>query len=390
MISALSAAEAEGADLAVFPELMLPGYPPEDLLVKPSFVQGNLEALSRVAAASRGCAAVVGFVDEEGALYNAAAVVAGGKVHGVWHKELLPNYGVFDERRWFRPGSGQDQLYMVNGVRTGVVVCEDAWSATGPIARLGAGGAELVVVINGSPYRDGVLRERRRMLATRAADASVVLVYVNLVGGQDELVFDGGSMVFGSDGELIAAAPQFEETTTFVDLELRPSYRKRDPRPEGLRRRDGVSCRPCHRGAAFRPPADPEAPFAGGGARPRSGGGGLPGARARHARLRREELLLRRARGAIRGCRLVARGDDRRPTPSGRAASTASCCRPATPRPARSTTPPPLLPTSASRLGPSGSSLLTPPSWSCSRTSSPGARAASSRRTCRRGSGASS
>jgi len=232
VIAALAAAEDEGADLALFPELVLPGYPPEDLLVKPSFIEGNLQALSRVAAASRRCAAVVGFVDEEAALYNAAAILAGGKVHGVWHKELLPNYGVFDERRWFRPGSGQDQLYVVNGVRTGIVVCEDAWSATGPVARLGAGGAELVVVINGSPYRHGVLAERRRMLATRAADASVVLAYVNLVGGQDELVFDGGSMVFGSDGELIAACAQFEETVSVVDVELRPSYRKRilDPR----------------------------------------------------------------------------------------------------------------------------------------------------------------
>jgi NAD+ synthase (glutamine-hydrolysing) len=235
VIGALAVAEDEGADLALFPELMLTGYPPEDLLVKPSFVEGNLQALSRVAAASRRCAAVVGFVEEQGALYNAAAVLAGGKVHGVWRKELLPNYGVFDERRWFRPGSGQDQLYVVNGVRTAVVVCEDAWSATGPVARLGAGGAELVAVINGSPYRHGVLAERRRMLATRAADASVSLAYVNLVGGQDELVFDGGSMVFGSDGELLAACAQFEETMSVVDLELRPSYRKRilDPRGYG-------------------------------------------------------------------------------------------------------------------------------------------------------------
>ncbi len=123
----------------------------------------------------------------------------------------------------------------MNGVRTAVVVCEDAWSATGPVARLGAGGAELVVVINGSPYRHGVLAERRRMLATRAADASVVLAYVNLVGGQDELVFDGGSMVFGSDGELLAASAQFEETMSVVDVELHPSYRKRilDPRGYG-------------------------------------------------------------------------------------------------------------------------------------------------------------
>jgi NAD+ synthase (glutamine-hydrolysing) len=232
VLASLAEAEAGAADLAVFPELVITGYPPEDLLIKPSFVEGNLRALERVAAATTRCAAVVGFAEADGDLYNAAAVCAGGKVHGTWHKQLLPNYGVFDERRYFRPGTGPDQLYVIGGVRTGVVVCEDAWSPAGPVARLGEGGAELVVVLNASPYRQGILDERRRMLATRAADASVVLVYVNLVGGQDELVFDGASMVFDHDGTLVASAPEFEGATVLVDLELRPSYRKRmlDPR----------------------------------------------------------------------------------------------------------------------------------------------------------------
>ena len=235
VLTALADAEAAGADLAVFPELVITGYPPEDLLVNPAFVEGNLRALDSVAERTGRCAAVVGYVDADGDLYNAAAVCAGGKVHGVWHKELLPNYGVFDEQRWFCSGAGaggDDHLYLVNGVRVGVVVCEDAWSPTGPVARLGDGGAELIVVLNGSPYRAGVLGERRRMLATRAADASAVLAYVNLVGGQDELVFDGGSMIFDHDGTLLAAAPQFEEATLVTDLELRPAYRKRilDPR----------------------------------------------------------------------------------------------------------------------------------------------------------------
>jgi NAD+ synthase (glutamine-hydrolysing) len=198
-------------------------------------VAGNLRALERVAERTGSCVAVIGFVDDDGDLYNAAAVCAGGKVHGVWHKELLPNYGVFDEQRWFRSGAStgaRDHLYLVNGVRVGVVVCEDAWSPTGPVARLGAGGAELVVVLNGSPYRVGVLSERRRMLATRAADSSVLLAYVNMVGGQDELVFDGGSMIFDHDGTLLAAAPQFRETMLVADVEIRPAYRKRmlDPR----------------------------------------------------------------------------------------------------------------------------------------------------------------
>jgi NAD+ synthase (glutamine-hydrolysing) len=235
VLAALYDAQGAGADLAVFPELALTGYPPEDLLVNPSFVEGNSRALQTVAEKTGQCAAVVGYVDDDGDLYNAAAVCAGGKVHGVWHKELLPNYGVFDEQRWFRSGGSpapDDHLYLVNGVRVGVVVCEDAWSPTGPVARLGAGGAELIVVLNGSPYRAGVLGERRRMLATRAADASAVLAYVNLVGGQDELVFDGGSMIFDHDGTLLAAAPQFEEALLVADVDLRPAYRKRilDPR----------------------------------------------------------------------------------------------------------------------------------------------------------------
>jgi NAD+ synthase (glutamine-hydrolysing) len=235
VLAGLAAAEGAGADLAVFPELVITGYPPEDLLVNPSFVAGNLRALERIAEHTGSCVAVIGFVDDDGDLYNAAAVCAGGKVHGVWHKELLPNYGVFDEQRWFRSGASagvRDHLYLVNGVRLGVVVCEDAWSPTGPVARLGAGGAELVVVLNGSPYRAGVLSERRRMLGTRAADASVLLAYVNMVGGQDELVFDGGSMIFDHDGTLLAAAPQFRETVLVADVEIRPAYRKRilDPR----------------------------------------------------------------------------------------------------------------------------------------------------------------
>jgi len=234
-VAALAEAEAAGADLAVFPELFLTGYPPEDLLVRPDFVEGNLRALERVGAATGRCAAVVGFVDFDGDLYNAAAVCAGGKLHGCWHKQLLPNYKVFDEQRWFRTGTGPDRLFQIAGVRVGVVVCEDSWSPTGPVARLGAGGAELVVVLNGSPYRAGALEERRRMLATRAADASTALCYLNLVGGQDELVFDGGSMIFDQDGSLVASLPQFEEQIGLVDLDLRPAYRKRilDPRGHG-------------------------------------------------------------------------------------------------------------------------------------------------------------
>jgi NAD+ synthase (glutamine-hydrolysing) len=232
VLEALATAEEAGADLAIFPELMLTGYPPEDLLLKPAFIAGSGRAMEEIAAATRHCCAIVGFVEQDVDLYNAAAVMSGGKVHGVWHKELLPNYGVFDERRWFVPGDGSSPLFSIAGVVVGVTVCEDAWSPSGPVARQAAGGAELVVSINASPYRTGVLDERQRMLATRAVDGSCAIAYVNLVGGQDELVFDGASMIFDHEGTMVVAAPQFEETVLITDIEFGPRFRKRilDPR----------------------------------------------------------------------------------------------------------------------------------------------------------------
>jgi len=232
VIAQLAIAEAGGAQLAVFPELVLTGYPPEDLLLEPGFVAGNLLALEKVAAATQSCAAVVGFVEEDGDLYNAAAVCDGGAVRGIVRKQLLPNYGVFDERRYFAPGAVSDRLFVIGGVRVGVTICEDVWSPSGPVGRLGEGGAELVVTINASPYRAGIGAQRERMLATRAADASCALAYVNLVGGQDELVFDGASMVFDHDGDLVASGPQFREDLVVCDLAIRPVFRKRllDPR----------------------------------------------------------------------------------------------------------------------------------------------------------------
>src|SRR5581483_9490719 len=209
VLAALEQAEAAGADVALFPELAITGYPPEDLLLKPGFVADNLEVLERVAAATKQCAAVIGFVDADRDLYNAAAVCAGGKVVGRYHKRLLPNYAVFDEQRYFAPGIQPLSLFLIGGVRCGVSICEDAWSPTGPIADQAAGGAELVLNINASPYYAGRLVERERMLATRAADSGCVLAYVNQVGGQDELVFDGASFVMDANGEVIASAPQF-------------------------------------------------------------------------------------------------------------------------------------------------------------------------------------
>ncbi|HET9444537.1 MAG TPA: NAD+ synthase [Acidimicrobiales bacterium] len=235
IVAALEAAEEAGADVALFPELAVTGYPPEDLLLKPGFVHDNRATLQILAQSTRRCAAVIGFVDASLDLFNAAAVCAGGEVHGVYRKRLLPNYAVFDEQRYFTPGAEKLQLYLIGGVRVGLSICEDVWSPTGPLSQQAAGGAELILNINASPYYAGRAAERERMLATRAADASCGLVYVNQVGGQDELVFDGGSCVFDATGRLVASAPQFQEDVLVTDVEVQPVFRKRllDPRGRG-------------------------------------------------------------------------------------------------------------------------------------------------------------
>jgi NAD+ synthase (glutamine-hydrolysing) len=236
ILSRLKEAEAQGCHLAVFPELAVTGYPPEDLLLKPAFVADNRAALERLAAETGRCAAVVGFVDAERDLFNAAAVCAGGRVVGTYRKRVLPNYAVFDEQRYFAPGTDELRLFLVGGVRVGVSICEDSWDPDGPILEQAAGGAELIVNLNASPYHAGRQVERERMLATRAADSSCALVYVNLVGGQDELVFDGASVVFGADGGLLARAPQLVEHTMVLDVEARPVFRKRLLDPRGRER----------------------------------------------------------------------------------------------------------------------------------------------------------
>src|SRR5262249_5419412 len=225
-------AASDACDLVVFPELAVTGYPPEDLLLRPAFVAQAQETLEKVAARTDRAAAVIGYPRLERDLYNAAAVCANGKIHGVYRKHILPNSTVFDEQRYFTASSTDGPLFNVAGTRVAVTICEDAWSPSGPIITQAAGGAELVVNINGSPYYAGRLRERETMLSTRAADASVPIVYVNLVGGQDELVFDGGSLVFDEQGRLLARARQFAEDLLVVDLDVRPTFRKRllDPR----------------------------------------------------------------------------------------------------------------------------------------------------------------
>ncbi|MGB9113437.1 MAG: NAD+ synthase [Acidimicrobiales bacterium] len=219
VLERLEQAETLDADLALFPELCLTGYPPEDLILEPAFVRASEDAFERVASESGRCAAIVGYVTHDGGLRNAAGVVAHGEVFGSAYKQCLPNYGVFDEARWFTPGRGDTPLFVIGGVPIGVVICEDAWEPA-PIGELAQRGATLITVSNASPYRVGARTERLVVLRARAAESHRPIAYVNLVGGQDELIFDGGSVVIDHGGEIVASAPQFREGVVAVDLEL--------------------------------------------------------------------------------------------------------------------------------------------------------------------------
>ena len=221
IVERLEEAEGLGCDLVAFPELALPGYPPEDLVLRPRFVQDNLAALEQLRAATAGkqVAVVVGFVDLDGDLFNAAAVLHDGALAGVYRKRFLPNYGVFDEARYFRPGQAAP-VFTVAGVGVGVNICEDIWYASGPAQEQALAGAAVIVNINGSPFHVNKIAMRERMLSTRASDNAVIVCYCNMVGGQDSLIFDGGSMIHDVQGKRIAAAPMFEETLLVADLDV--------------------------------------------------------------------------------------------------------------------------------------------------------------------------
>jgi NAD+ synthase (glutamine-hydrolysing) len=219
IIEYIGRARKQAADIVVFPELAVTGYPPEDLVLKPQFVKDNLSTLKDITRAARGITAVVGFVDNNKHIYDAAAVMHNGKLIHVYHKMLLPNYGVFDEYRYFKPGT-RFPIITVRGVNIGVNVCEDIWYADGPARTQALAGAEVIITINASPYHKGKGRERQRMLAARARENNVHVVYTNTVGGQDELVFDGHSMILDPKGKLIAAGKQFEEDLITHDIKL--------------------------------------------------------------------------------------------------------------------------------------------------------------------------
>ena len=206
------------ADIVCFPELVITGYPPEDLLLKPSFVRDNLAQLELIAQATKGVAAVVGFVDQEGDIYNAAAFLHDGEVKAVYHKVFLPNYGVFDEKRYFVPGH-KSPIVELDGVRIGLSVCEDCWFPSGPMAWQAHHGAQLLININGSPYHYGKRAPREAMVGGRAADYGAFVAWVNTVGGQDELVFDGNSVVFDPRGKLLAHAESMVPDFLVTDVD---------------------------------------------------------------------------------------------------------------------------------------------------------------------------
>lgn len=239
ILGALEAAEAHAPDLVAFPELAISGYPPEDLLLKPSFLAACREALDRVASAVGEAVVVVGYPDRDADVYNAAAILRHGAVRHVYRKRYLPNYGVFDENRYFQRGDAIP-VYGLGDVTFAVNVCEDIWYPGEPLtAQALIGEAQLALNLSASPFHAGKGQDRERMIATRAEDNAIVVAYCNLVGGQDELVFDGHSLVVDEDGELIARGAPFAEDLVVVDLPLERVFLERlhDPRRRKVRER---------------------------------------------------------------------------------------------------------------------------------------------------------
>ena len=232
MLDAMRRAESEGADVLLFPELAVTGYPPEDLVLRPDFVDHGIEAIGRLAAETGRMTVVAGFVDaspaqtESGAdsverpVSNAAAVMKEGRVVGIYRKVLLPNYGVFDENRYFAVGDSPDSVWDVSGVSAGISICEDMWLSDGPPFAQVQAGASILLNINASPFHRGKAEEREQMIRDRARTAGAPVVYLNVVGAQDELVFDGASLVVAADGAVIYRSPQFKEDLFVVDVPL--------------------------------------------------------------------------------------------------------------------------------------------------------------------------
>ena len=217
-------AQAAGCDVVVYPELTITGYPPEDLLLKKAFVRDNELAVQRIAARTKECAALIGFVKADGdQLFNAVALCRNGGVQDVYLKQLLPNYAVFDEDRYFTPGPAMKDdvaagLFSIDGITVGVTICEDIWYADGPVAAQAAAGARIMLNLNASPFHEGKNVQREQMLSTRAKETNSAIVYVNQVGAQDELVFDGSSVVVDCNGVIACRLKSFESDFSVVTI----------------------------------------------------------------------------------------------------------------------------------------------------------------------------
>ncbi len=267
ILERLDEARAAEADLVLFPELAVTGYPPEDLLLRPGFLRAAARVLEDIAADTRGITALVGTPHLDRDLFNACAVCADGEVKAMYRKQFLPNYGVFDEDRYFQPGR---ELVLIRCGETfvGPTVCEDIWQPGPPATDLALAGAHVVANISASPFHVGKGVEREEMLATRARDNSCWIAFVNAVGAQDELIFDGHSLVLDQDGQIVARAPSFEEALLVVDVDATTAIgrRLRDARRRALARARGslpnppvVDAPPPHRatGAPAKPAVVP-------------------------------------------------------------------------------------------------------------------------------------
>ena len=243
IISYIEKARQDRSDVIVFPELTVTGYPPEDLLHKPYFVDQNMTSAQKVAEATQDICAVYGFVESQNGLYNSAAIAHNGKLISTYQKQLLPNYGVFDEKRYFTHGENA-KIYRLSGVNIGINICEDVWSHSGPIKEQSDSGAELILNINASPYHVNKQFERTAMLSRRAKDNNVHIVYVNMIGGQDELVFDGGSVVLDPEGATLHGGHLFMEMLETYDLDITTKNQVNTPNVERIfisEKSDGIT-----------------------------------------------------------------------------------------------------------------------------------------------------
>ena len=239
ILDCFEAAEEKEADILIFPELALTGYPPEDLLLRESFVGKNFAVLEELAEFSSSTSGVVGFVDrnlddnhtdkQKRDIANAAAIIQNGDVKGIYHKCFLPNYSVFDEARYFAKGNNPGNVFWYEDIGIGISICEDIWIEDGPSSQQVENGASLIININASPYDQNKSDLRKELVVNQAKKLGVPIIYLNMVGGQDELVFDGGSFVVDGKGEILYQAQQFEEEIFYIDLDLEVKEQPKGP-----------------------------------------------------------------------------------------------------------------------------------------------------------------